>query len=142
MKRFIVFLTFLIGFAFIAFPQGTNVKNFQTGPDSLMVDEGTLTLYSPLLDQYWDYSTQIKSAFGGTTGDSTNFTVQTYQTNDPAQSVWNILASEGDTLTTIVNNSGVLIEITDFPGMWLKHILTSHSQDTMLISTYTVIKRE
>jgi hypothetical protein len=142
MKKIIVLFTLLIGFAFTAFPQGTIVKDLQTGPDSLMVDEGTLTLYSPLLDEYWDYSIQIKSTFGGTTGDSTNFTVLTYQSNDPAQDAWILLSALNDTLTTVTDESTVLIEKSDFQGMWLKHVLTSHSQDTMLIETFSVLKQK
>ena len=143
MKKFIILLTLMIGVAFSAYSQGTIVQDFQTGPDSLMVDEGTLILYSPLLDQYWDYSIQIESTFGGTTGDSTNFTMLTYQTNDPAQGAWIILpGNDGDTLTTITDASCILVEVEDFQGMWLKHVLTSHSQDTMLIESFTTLKQK
>ncbi|MDP8218268.1 MAG: hypothetical protein P9M03_06040 [Candidatus Theseobacter exili] len=142
MKKFIVLLILALGISFTSFGQSTIMKDFQTGPDSLMVDEGTLTIYSPYLDGYWDYSIQIESTFGGSTGDSTNFTVQTYQSNDPSPGPWLIIAAEGDTLEVIVDESSVIIDITDFQGLWLKHILTSHSQDTMLIESFTVLKQK
>ena len=141
MKKFIVLLILALGISLTSFSQGTITKDFQTGPDSLIVDEGTLTIYSPYLDGYWDYSIQIESTFAGY-GDSTNFTVQTYQSNDPAQSPWLIIAAEGDTLAVIVDESSVIIDITDFQGLWLKHILTSHSQDSMLIESFTVLKQK
>ncbi len=146
MKRLGFLLAFAITLTFglvqHSHSQGTIFQPFETGPDSLMVDEGTLTIISPVLEDYWDYSIQVVSTFGGV-GDSTNFTLLTYQTNDRDQDFWIILpGNDGDTLTTITDESSILIEESDYQGVWLKHVLTSHSQDTMLIRTFTTLKQK
>jgi len=145
MKKLLAFLAFaaILAFAFpvMSYSQGTIVDHGVIASDSLKGVSTTMTIYAPLLEDYWDYSMQLKSTFAGL-GDSTNFTVTTWQTNDPDQSVWTELTAERDTLATITDVSGILIEIEDFPGMWTKHILTSLSLDTMLIEGYWVRKQK
>ena len=138
MKRLIFLLAFAISFASISaqpLPEPT-----ETGIDSLQGLDATLTVFSGLIDGYWDYSTQIKSTFSGI-GDSTNFSVTTWQSNDRDQGVWTEITAERDTLATVTDESGLLLEVTDFTGLWLKYILTSQSLDTMLINTYQVKKK-
>ena len=138
MKRLIFLLAFAISLTSLfsqPLPEPT-----ETGPDSLQGDLTTLTIYSGLIDGYWDYSTQIKSTFAGL-GDSTNFSVTTWQSNDRDQGVWTEIVAERDTLATITDESGVLLEVTDFTGLWLKYVLTSQSLDTMLINSYQVKKK-
>jgi len=142
MKRLIFLLVLITGLIFTANAQGRFQDNddFQTGPDSLQGVSTTLTIYSPLIDGYWDYSIQLESTFGGL-GDSTHYTVTTWQSNDPDTDAWTEMTSLRDTSATITDESCILIEKTDFTGLWLKHILTSASLDTMLIESFTVIKK-
>ena len=139
MKRLIFLLAIAITFSISAFSQPLPEPT-ETGPDSLQGDLTTLTIYSSLIDGYWDYSTQIKSTFGGL-GDSTNFSVTTWQSNDRDQDVWTEITAERDTLATVTDESGLLLEITDFTGLWIKYVLTSQSLDTMLIETFQIRKK-
>ncbi len=137
MKRLIFLLAFAISLTSLfaqPLPEPT-----ETGPDSLQGLRTTLTIYSSLIDGYWDYSTQIKSIFAGV-GDSTNFSFIAYQSNDRDQSVWTAITT-ADTLATITDNSGILSEVTDFTGLWIKYVLISLSLDTMLIETYQAKKK-
>ncbi|KKL54573.1 hypothetical protein LCGC14_2264040 [marine sediment metagenome] len=138
MKRLTCFLAIAILFCISVFSQPLPEPT-ETGPDSLQGLRTTLTIYSGLIDGYWDYSTQIKSTFGGL-GDSTNFSVIAYQSNDRDQSVWTAITA-ADTLATITDDSGILSEVTDFTGLWIKYVLISLSLDTMLIETYQVKKK-
>ena len=141
MKKLAILLTLLIGFALSAFSQGTIVDPITLPAIQLNGYKATATVYSPLLDQYWDYSAQFKSTFYGL-GDSTHWRVQTYQTNDPNQTVWNELTEKHDTLASKVNDSGLITTITDFGGMWAKHVFTSMSLDTVTITPYIVRKQK
>ena len=134
MKRLLSLL--VITFSFIAL----SAQPFETGPDSLQGIRDTLTIYSPYIDGYWDYSIQLQSTFAGL-GDSTNFMVSTWQSNDQGHDAWTDMTALRDTLATITDESAILIEKTDFTGLWLKHIIVSLSLDTMLINTYQVKKK-
>lgn len=141
MKKLIFLLTLISGFAFTTLSaQLLTSSIFETGPDSLQGCRTTLTIYSPYIDGYWDYSIQIKSTFAGL-GDSTNFKVSTWQSNDQGHDAWTNITTLHDTLATITDESAILIEKTDFTGLWFKHIITSLSLDTMLINTYQVKKK-
>lgn len=138
MKRLIFLLAFAIGFTSLfaqPLPEPT-----ETGPDTLQGLDGTLTVYSPPMDGYWDYSAQLKSTFSGV-GDSTHFSVTVWQSNDRDQSTWTEITAERDTLATVTDDASILSEQTDFTGLWVKWIFTSASLDTMLIETYQVKKK-
>jgi len=141
MKKLAILLTLLIGFSFSAFSQGTIVQDGTIAADSLQGKGDVVTLYTPLMDQYWDYSVQIQSTFAGL-GDSSNWVVKTYQTNDPAQSVWTLLPALNDTLATVTDESAILIEKSDFQGMWMKHEVTNVGLDTCLIEGFWVRKQK
>ena len=141
MKKLAILLTLLIGFSFSAFSQGTIVEDMTLPTATINGWKATATVYSPLLDEYWDYSVQFKSTFAGL-GDSSHWRVQTYQTNDPAQSVWNEITAKHDTLATVTDNSGLITTLTDFGGMWAKHVITSMSLDTVTITPYVVRKQK
>ncbi len=139
MKRFIFLLAIAIIFSISAFSQPLPEPT-ETGPDSLQGASATLTVYSGFIDGYWDVSTQIVSTFAGL-GDSTNFTVATWQSNDRDRDVWTVLTALNDSIVTVTDETAILIEKTDFTGLWLKHVFTSRSLDTVLINTYQVKKK-
>jgi len=141
MKKLIFLLILISGFLFTTLSaQLLTSSIFETGPDSLQGVRDTLIVYSPYIDGYWDYSIQLKSTFAGL-GDSTNFMVSTWQSNDQGHDAWTDITTLRDTLATITDESAILIEKTDFTGLWLKHIIVSLSLDTMLINTYQVKKK-
>lgn len=138
MKRLIFLLAFAIGFTSIfaqPLPEPT-----KTGPDSLQGAAATLTVYSGLIDGYWDVSTQIQSTFAGL-GDSSSFAVATWQSNDRDRGVWTEITALRDTLQTVTDEAALLIEKTDFTGLWMKHVFTYLGLDTVLINTYQVKKK-
>ena len=141
MKKFIVLLSLIVGFTFYANAQGSLVERATLTAETVDGAGATLNVYSPYLGPYWDYSIQLKSTFYGV-GDSSSWNVVTYQTNDPAQSVWTLLsnAASDDTLQTVTDDSGVILEISDFKGLWLKHVITSMGLDTVTITPYVVKK--
>jgi len=134
MKKLICLL--VIALSFIAL----SAQPFETGPDTLQGPRDTLIIYSPFIDGYWDYSIQIKSTFAGL-GDSTNFMVSTWQSNDQSHDAWTDITALRDTLATIIDESAILIEKTDFTGFWFKHLIINLSLDTTLIETYQVKKK-
>ncbi len=138
MKR----LTFLLALAFSftslfaqPLPEPT-----ETGPTTLGGLGATITILSGSIEGYWDVSTQIQSTFAGL-GDSSHFIVDVYQSNDRDHDAWTQRTSETDTLATVTDEAALLLEITDFTGLWLKYVLTSQSLDTMAINTYQVKKK-
>ena len=139
MKRLICLLAIAITFSISAFSQPLP-DPVETGPDSLKGLGATLTIYSPLMDGYWDYSGQLQSTFAGL-GDSTNFTVATWQSNDRDQDAWTLITALNDSIVTVTDETAILIEKTDFTGLWLKHVFTNRSLDTVLINTYQVKKK-
>ncbi len=110
----------------------------ETGPTALNGLRESITVFSDLIDGYWDYSTQVKSTFAGL-GDSTNLSVATWQSNDRDLDVWTLVTT--DTLSTIVDESALLLEVTDFTGLWMKYVILSLSLDSMSIETYQVKKK-
>ena len=138
MKRLTFLLAFAISFTSLfaqPLPDPT-----ETGPDSLQGAGATLTVYSPLMDGYWDYSAQLQSTFAGL-GDSSNFAVATWQTNDRDQGAWTEITALRDTLQTVTDEAALLIEKTDFTGLYIKHVFTYLGLDTVLINTYQVKKK-
>ncbi|KKL50855.1 hypothetical protein LCGC14_2301330 [marine sediment metagenome] len=136
MKR----LTFLLALAFSftsLFAQPLPDPT-ETGPTALEGLRESITVYSPPIDGYWDVSTQIKSTFAGL-GDSTNLSVATWQSNDRDQDAWTLVTT--DTLATVTDEAALLLEITDFTGVWLKYVILSLSLDSMSIETYQVKKK-
>jgi len=139
MKRLTCLLAFAIVLCISGFSQPLP-DPVETGPDSLQGYGATLTVYSPLMDGYWDYSAQIQSTFAGL-GDSSNFAVSTWQSNGQDQDAWTEITALRDTLQTVTDESAILIEKTDFTGLWMKHVFTSLGLDTVLINTYQVKKK-
>ena len=112
--------------------------------DSLNGDGDSFTCYPPLMDEYWDYSIQFKSTF--TSGDSSYWSIKTYQTNDPASSVWTEITALRDTLVSATDNDGLIVIKTDFSGMWMKHVLLNYTTgdggDSVLVTPYVVRKQK
>lgn len=142
MKKIILLLSFLIGFILYSSGQGTVVEIITDIPqDTLFGLADDATIYSPYLDQYWDYSLQLEAIFYGS-GDSANFEVVTSQTNDPDQATWTVLTTLTDTLVTTVTTTGLLIEVSDFQGLWMKHYLTNLGEDTVIVQPFVVKKQK
>jgi len=141
MKKLLVLLTLLIGFAFSAQSQGTIVELIPLPQDTILGLADVVTVYSPLLDEYWDYSIQFKATFYGS-GDSSYFNLKTFQTNDQDQSVWTEITAERDTLNTVTDVQGLISTMTDFGGVWAKHTLTGLAADTVIIKPYAVKKQK
>lgn len=67
--------------------------------------------------------------------------VSTWQSNDQGHDAWTDMTALRDTLATKVDELAILIEKTDFTGLWLKHVIVNLSLDTVLINTYQVKKK-
>jgi len=141
MKKLIFLLAFTVGFAFTVNAQGSLVESLTLATGTVDGYGTTLDIYSPYLGPYWDYSIQLKSTFYGV-GDSSSWNVVSYQTNDPAQSVWTTMTETtlDDTIQTVTDDSGVILEVSDFKGLWIKHTITSMGLDTVTITPYAVKK--
>ena len=148
MKKFTVLfgiaLMLLVGFSVESYSQGTIVEDITLPADTLYGDADASTVYAPLLDEYWDYSIQFVSTF--LSGDSSYWSVKTYQTNDPAQSGWTELTTLRDTLVTATDNDALIIEKSDFSGLWMKHVLLNYTTgdggDTVIVTPYVVRKQK
>ena len=152
MKKLIILLTLalvmVLPFVTVqdSHSQGTIVNAFALPSDSVVGLNNVLTVFSPLLDEYWDVSIQFKSTFtnsgGASSGDSSYWSFKVFQTNDASKSVWTEITSARDTLNTATDVQGLIYEIDDFKGMWQKYTLTGISVDTVLIVPYFVEKQK
>ncbi len=146
MKKLIFLLALTIGFAFTVCSQGSRVETMTLTAQTLVGNTGandTLFIYSPYLGDYWDYSIQFKATWAGElafSADSCSVNVRTYQTNDPDKSTWIDIPAERDTLQTIIDDESMIIEISDFQGLWLKHQILNMGYDTVTITPYVVKK--
>lgn len=141
MKKLIFLLAFIVGIAASAFSQGTIVNTLTLASDTVKGAADSLIVYSPVLDEYWDYSIQFKSTFYGV-GDSSYLAISTHRTNDISQTVWEEITAERDTLVSAVDDAGLTVDVTDFTGVWLKHILVGIATDTVVITPYVVMKQK
>lgn len=145
MKKLLFLLSFILAFSIgnviNSYSQGTIVEPLTLPVDTIKGITDDITVYSPLLDEYWDYSIQFKASFYGS-GDSSYFNLKTYQTNDPAQSVWTEITAERDTLNTKTDVQGLISTMTDFGGIWAKHVLTGMAADSVIIVPYVVKKQK
>ena len=140
---FALFAALILVIPVQTYSQGTIVDDYviTLADDTIKGAGATLTIYTNLLDEYWDHSIQFKSTFNGT-ADSSYFAVAAYQTNDPNQSVWTEITALRDTLNTATDVQGIIVTKTDFGGMWMKYILTGLATDSVIIVPYVVNKQK
>jgi hypothetical protein len=144
MKKLFLLTVFLAGILAGAFAQKRTQLINNLPADTVYGKNDTAVIYTPLMEDECNYSAQLKATFLGA-ADSAYMTFQTFQTNMhhdfEDDFTWtNLTDLDSVGWVTTTTNTGYLIEIENFSGTWLKHLVIGQGEDTVSIKGYIILK--